>query len=868
MKLTWLSRWNILFRPSTNHDPNRYETKSRGLGGKHARLHLLETAAQDLRFGARILRKNTGFAAIVVLALGLGIGANTAIFSATYTILLKALPYPDSGRLVALEASRTAPIPFHTNYLSTAELDAVVAQTSDFAQTAEYDQAAFTLTGHGEPESLTGMQVSGAFFSTYGVPPILGRPILPADAQSGHEQVAVLSDELWRDHFGSDPKILGKEITLSVQPVTLLFNHALGNKEYTVIGVMPPRPHFLSDADLWIPLVYTSDGKYIDMMGHSLRGKHSISAVARLKESATLQQVNTQLHTVASRLAAEYPATDKDWDLNAELLRNEIGGDYTTGLLLLLGAVSFVLLLACVAVSSLLIARSWSRQPEIAIRETLGATRWRLVRQLLSESILLALIAGFFGALLGFWGMNLLRVLAPPGTPRLDEVSLNGPVLAYTLAISLIAGILFGLAPALQLTRPELGVALKEGGTGVFASVFSHRLRRLRTLLVVWEISIAFVLLVGSGLAIRSFNNLIHEKLGYRLNHILTMYVRFSSSTCAKLDPCKTTIHEALERVQALPSVQSAAITGVRPFSIALAVPIVNVEGKPNSIPSANSQTEYEPITPGYFRTLDVPLLAGREFTDADDQNSTSVAIVNEAMARRDFAGRPIGKHFGLPIGLGPTSLEIIGEVASTRDINPSRSPLPAFYIPIAQARFIPKTSLIVRTATNPAAIASAVREQVWAVDKNAPISNLETMEQVMSDKVAQPRFSAILLTLFGGVGLLLALIGVYGVISYSVSQRTHELGVRMALGAQPRDILRMVLGEGMLLTIIGIGTGIVGALALTRFLRSLLFEITPTDPLTFVGVAVLVAAVAFAACYVPSRRAVRVDPVVALRHE
>ena len=487
-----------------------------------------------------------------------------------------------------------------------------------------------------------------------------------------------------------------------------------------------------------------------------------------------------------------------------------------------------------------------------------------LLRQLLSESILLALIAGLVGMLLGIWGMTLLRALAPPGTPRLDEVSLNGPVLAYTLVLSLFAGISFGLAPALRLTRPALGIALKEGGT---ANVFSHRPRSFRSLLVIWEISIAFVLLVGAGLAIRSFNNLTHQKLGYRLNHIFTMYVRFSSSTCSKLDPCKTTIHEVVERVQSLPGVESAAITGVRPFSIALAVPIVNVEGKPDSILSASSQTEFEPITPGYFRTLDISLLAGREFADADNQNSASVAIVNVAMARRDFAGHPIGKHFS-PVGLGPTSLEIVGEVADTRDINPSRSPLAAFYIPLAQAGFIPKTSLVVRTASNPAAIASGVRDQVWSVDKNAPISDLETLEQVMSDKVAEPRFSTFLLSVFGGLGLFLTLIGVYGVISYGVSQRTHEFGVRMALGAQPRDILRMVLGEGMLLTIIGIGTGIVGALALTRFLRSLLFEITPTDPLTFVGVAVLVAAVAFAACYVPSRRALPVDPAIALRHE
>jgi len=827
-----------------------------------------QTLIIDLRYGVRMLNKNPTFTVAALFTLALGIGVNTAIFSATYGVLLKPLPYLDPSRLVEVTASRTLPTSFHTKYVSTAEFEEISSQNGVFEQLADYSPASFTLTGSGEPESLVGMQVSGDFFSVYGVRPILGRPILPADTQPGHNEVAVLSYALWQQHFGGDPAIAGKVIRVVVQPANWILNHALDAKPYTVVGVMPPHAHFPLTGDLWVPLVQGRNVQQTDMMGHSLRIVRSVAAVARLKSNVTLDQAKSQLHTIASRLAAEYPATDKGWDLGAVLLRDEVVGGYQAGFLLLLGAVTFVLLLACVSVSSLLIARGWARRTEIAVRESLGATRWRLVRQFLVESLVLALAGGTLSLILAFWSADLLRAIAPPETPRLDEVGLNWHVLVYTLAVSLFAGILCGLAPALHMTNRELSGSLKEGTSGTFASIFSRSPHRVRNFLVIAEIALAFLLVVGATLALRSFEKLVHVNLGYKPDHILTMYIKFSSSVCAKPEQCNVTIREVLERVRALPGVQSAAIAGTRPLGLAFTIGNLQIQGKPHSEARVRSTTEFGIVTPGYFRTMGVPLISGRTFTDSDNQKSISVAIVNDAMGQGDFSGNPVGKRFGFGGADAPNWIEVVGEVGNARDMHLSRSPVPEFYLAFSQANLVPKTCLLVRTAFDPMSIASAVRHQIWSVDAGAPISELETMDQAMSRDITDPRFRTVLLSAFGGLGLLLALIGVYGVISYSVGQRTREIGIRMAFGAQPGDVLRLVMSEGMLLSFSGIVIGIAAAIALTRFMRGLLFEVTATDPLTFIGAAVTIMAATLLACYIPARSAMRVDPVDALRHE
>lgn len=834
------------------------------------KINWIHDFAQDLRFGARMLRKNPGFTAVAVLTLALGIGANTAIFSATYGILLKQLPYPDASRLIEFRAVPSGPDSLPTKYLSDPEIDEISLHCSALAQSGGYSPVLFTLTNIGEPENLSGMEVFGDFFSVFQVPPLLGRAIQPADSELGADQVVILSYSLWQNHFGGDSTILGKQIILTAVQTgaaRMLLDHALIGKPYIVVGVMPPSSKFPLEGAVWIPWARTVNSTYTGMMGKSERGRHSVAGVARLRPGTTLNEANAQLHTIAAKMAAAYPDSDKGWDLSAVSLRDSISEGYSAGLLLLLGAVSFVLLLACVSMSSLLIARSWARQSETAIRQTLGATRGRLIRQFLSESVLLSVMAGSLGFLLAFSGVRLLRIIAPPGTPRLNDVGLNWLVLVYTMGISFVVGIVFGLAPALRLTGAGLNPSLKESGSGNVGNIFSRRPHRARGLLVISEIALAFLLVTGSALAIRSFEKLIHVDLGYRTDHILTMMVKLSSATCPKMEVCTTNLDRVIEKTRALPGVEAATISSGRPFSVIFSSSTFEIEGAAPSSVSADDFVVSRIVTPEYFRAMEIPLMAGRSFSSADVKNSVRVAVVNEAMAHDQFSGNPIGKRFRS--GWSRVNwIEVVGVVKNTRDMSASERPRAGYYTPLTQAEIIPDVTLLVRTAADPMSIASAVREQVWSVDKSAPITEMATMEQVVSNQVAEPRFQTLLLTAFAALGLALALVGIYGVISHAMSRRTHEIGVRIALGAQRRDILRLVLGEGMITTGTGIAVGAAAALALTRVLRTILFEVTPTDPATYVGVTLLIAASALAAYYVPARRAARVDPMVALRNE
>jgi putative ABC transport system permease protein len=821
------------------------------------RVHIVETLVQDVRYALRVLRKNPGFTVVAVLTLALGIGANTAIFSAVNGILLKPLPYADPDRLSTIAGYKhfSSTVIGMTSFTPDIWRE-IEAQTPAIEQMAIYKTRQLVLTDASAPEIVKSAQVSSDFFALLGVRPLIGRPILPADTQPGH-RVVVLSNSLWRGVLGGDPGIVGRKITLDQKP-------------YEVIGVMPPE--FILGADkrgVWVPLVEVPSANPKDR-------DEVAEAIVRLKKGVTFPEINNQLKTVAIRLAPVFTGAAQGSDLVASELKPQMVGQVRRGLLILLGAVGFVLLIACVNISSLSLARGWARQKEVAIRVALGATRGRIIRQFLVETVMLGLAGGMLGLLLSVWGVRALRAIAPPDTPRLDQLHIDAGVLYFTLVISLLAGILFGLAPAVQASTSGIGAAIKGNIGGSSVSGSTRRPHRLQSALVVCEIALAVVLVTGATLVARSFEKLTSVSLGFRTDHILTMDVDFSRAVCdtgraQDLEKCDAAIRDILSGIEELPGVESAAAASSVPLMPDVLAVSLQIEGRTAEIGIAHGQPiGIRSISPNYFTTTGIPLLIGRSFTSGDTHNSQRVAIVNETFARSLGSGSPLGHRFSRQKDKNgrPQWIEIVGEVGDSHDLDLQQKPMAEFYAPFSQAPYFFGSSFLVRTAFDPRAITGAVEKQVWSVDKNAPISELRTMDQVMRATVAEPRFRTLLLGSFGLLGLALALIGVYGVISYAVSQRTHEIGIRMALGAQSSDLLRMVIGEGMLLAAAGIAAGTLGALSLGRVLQSMLFEMKPTDPATFIGVALVLGAAALAACYIPARRAAKMDPVVALRHE
>jgi putative ABC transport system permease protein len=788
-----------------------------------------------------MLLKNPGFAAIAVIALALGIGANTAIFSVVNTILLRSLPYDDPDRLMVVKENKLPQFPEFSvspgNFLDWQK------QNGSFEKLAAVQGSSYNLvTGDAEPERLDGARVSAGLFEMLGVKPVQGRTFLEEEDQPGHQNVVVLSSNLWKRRFGSDSNIIGQSITMSAA-------------SYTIIGIMPTSFQFPDrDIDLWTPIAFTA----AQAQQH---GSHYVLVIGRLKPGVTTEQARTEMSAIAARLAEQYPNSNAGWSTIVVPMQEFEVRDIKPALLVLLGAVALVLLIACANVANLLLARSTARQKEIAIRTALGASRSRVVRQLLTESVLLAVVGGGAGLLLAAWGTRSLLALAPEDLPRVKDVALDGRVLGFTLLVTLITGIVFGLVPALQASRPNLNETLKEGGRGTTGG---HH--RVRSSLVITEVALALVLLVGAGLLIRSFIRLQQVNPGFNTKNAMSANVALPGRKYPNSDQYLSFFTQLIEKIGALPGVVAVGASQSLPIQGDYIVGFT-IQGRPPNPPGEDKSTNYYAVTPDYFKAMGIPLLRGRLFTEQDSRNAPRVAVINETMARTYFSDEdPIGK--GINLSQGQEGFrEIVGIVGDVKQYGLAQPSTLQTYEPYLQMPFSGVT-LVVRTEGNPTALSGPIRSEVFALDKEQPVSRIRTLNQIVSGSVQQQRFTMLLLGVFAAVALILAAVGLYGVMNYAVTQRTHEIGIRMALGANTGNVLRLVVGHGMLLALIGVAIGLGGAFAFTRLMSKLLFAVSTTDSVTFAGISVLLTGVALVACLVPARRATKVDPMVALRHE
>jgi predicted permease len=803
----------------------------------------LERLLQDLRFGLRMLLKNPGFTLIAVITLGLGIGANTAIFSIVNAVLLRPFPYQAPERLVSVQERFSAPRGVTVSYPNFVDWR---AQNTAFASIAAVrGNESFNFTGIGEPERLQGRLVSAEFFSTLGIQPLLGRDFLAEEDHPGATPAAILSYGFWQRRFGADESVIGRQLTLN-------------NQSFTVVGITPANFQYGVEADVTVPIGLSAER-------FKNRGADpGTDVVARLKPNLSQQQAETELNLIAARLEQQYPVSNKGRRVLLTPLHESFVGNVRQPLLILLGAVGLVLLIACANVANLLLVRSSSRQKEMAVRVALGAPPRRIIRQLLTESALLAALGAALGILLAFWGTSLIASQLPDGIPRLQEAQVDAPVLVFTLAVSLLTGLLFGLAPALQASRPNLTEGLKEGDRGS-----SGRRQRLRSVLVVGEVALTLTLLVGAGLLIQSFRRVLQVDPGFKAQNLLTMQVSVNNPDGQQV---ASFFEQLQQNVRSLPGVKSVAVSNGLPFGIAN-FPAFIIEGRP--------ETENKPsgirytVSPDYFQTLGIELIKGRVFTAEDTRDSQLVIVIDEVLARKYFSNEdPLGKR----LKHGPTTpgLEIVGIVrhVEPNSLDGQSSDTAQFYTNFNQVSLqglptsVRRINLLTRTEVEPLSLASAVRGQIAALNKDQAVFNVRTMEQIVGQSVAPRRFSMLLLTVFAVVALALASIGIYGMMSYAVAQRTREIGVRMALGAQSSNVLSLVIGQGMKLALAGVALGLVASVVLTRTINNLLFGVSPTDPLTFVVIPLLLAGVAFVACFVPARRATKVDPMIALRHE
>jgi putative ABC transport system permease protein len=804
----------------------------------------METLLKDVRYGVRMLLRNPGFTVVAVIALALGIGANAAIFSVVNGVLLSPLPYNEPERLMMILETKLPQFPEFSiapgNFLEWKK------QNTVFERLVAFKDTSLNLIGTGDPERLRVLNVTEGFFAMLGTKPQLGRDFLPEEDQPERNNVVILSQGLWQKRFGADPTILNQSIALS-------------GKSYTVIGVMPATFRFgplEEQIDLWTPMGFTAQ----EAQNH---GGHYVAAIGQLKPGITVDQASAEMATIAGRVAAQYPAAT-GWGVKIVPLLEFSVRSIKPALLVLLVAVAFVLLIACANVASLLLARAAGRQKEIATRTALGAGRWRIVRQLLTESMLLSVVGGAVGLLLAKWGTDLLLTLAPSDLPRMDNVSVDGRALAFTAAITFLTGIIFGLLPALQASKPNLNEAMKDAARG---SSEGRGRKLVRNTLVVLEVASALVLLIGAGLMIKSFYKLQEVDPGFEPNNALTASIELPTQRYPKETQQVAFFQQLIERVQALPGVEAAGASCVVPMTDNDFVLAFEIDGRPPLQPGTTQSTNYYSVSADYFKAMGIPLRRGRVFTAADTKDSPHVAVINETMARKIFPDEdPIGKRITFDDrDKNPDWYEIVGIVGDVKHYGLDQPTTMQTYEPYTQ-QTLPFMTLVVRTTGSPASLGPVIRSEILKLDKEQPATSIKTLHEFFSISVAQQRFSVVLLGVFAAVALVLAAVGIYGVLSYAVTQRTHEIGIRMALGAGRRDVFRLVVGGGMLLTLIGIVGGLVAAFALTRLIASLLFGVTATDTLTFVTVSAVVLGVALLACYIPARRATRVDPLVALR--
>ena len=791
---------------------------------------------QDLRYGVRMLFKHRGFTIIALVTLALGIGATTAIFSVVDAVVLRPLPFKDPERVVRMWGTFS-----QGNQASTSPPDFLDyrAQNSTFEEFAAMMFISYNLTGESEPERVTALNVTTNFFKAIGITPVHGRDFTAEEEKPG-QRVAIISEGLWRRRLGGELPVIGKTLTLD-------------GATYTVVGVAPNSTQLIAESDIWTPMSFDDDGMKV-------RRFHFLRAFGRLKPGISLQQAKTDLDTIAIGLEKQYPDTNTTWRLRLVPLRDEMLGDVRTPLYVLLGAVGFVLLIACANVANLLLARAAGRQKEIAIRSAMGARPLRLIRQLLVESLLLAAAGGGLGLLLSVWGTELLVKLGPDTIARAGAIGVDTRVLGFTLVVSLLCGVIFGLAPALQTSRPDLNESLKEGGKG--APGISHN--RTHRFLVVTEVALAMVLLVGAGLLVQSFRQLQKVDPGYDPTNVLTMRLFLPESKYREPNQAGAFVDQVLTRVAALPGVKAVGTTTQLPLRGGNDT-YFKIEGRPFADPNQQVTALNPAVSHDFFTALGISLIKGRKFTDQETKEPAKTVIINESFAATYFPDDdPLGQRLIIDLGR-PATCEIIGVTRDIKQFSLQSEPTPTMYLPDIN---IGRPSLVVRAFGDPPALTSAIRGAVQSIDKDQPIANVASMEEILSRSVGEPRFRTVLLGVFAALALVLAAIGIYGVMSYTVARRTHEIGIRMALGARSKDTLMLIVGQGLSLALIGVGVGLAGAFGLTRLLSSLLFGVSPTDLSTFVVIALLLTGVAAMACFIPALRATRVDPMRALRHE
>jgi predicted permease len=803
----------------------------------------LENILRDISYSVRVLLKSYAFTIVVVLTLALGIGANTAIFSFANGILLRPLPYPQSDRLAivdetALKRGVDSMSVSYPNFLDWREQNTVFEDIG-----LHFGTSRFALSGAGEPVEIRGSRITHGLFEILRVAPQLGRTFTPDEDRPDQDAVVIMGHDLWQKNFGGDPNIVGQKIVLS-------------NRSRTVVGVMPRGFRFPEVSELWVPLALTPQ--------MFTRTDHGLNGVARLKDGVTFAAAQAEMDNIAARIEQQNPVTNEGLGVRVTSLHDNLAGDYREALLILLGVVGCVLLVACVNVANLMLARATARQKEFALRAALGASRWRIVRQLLIESLLLAVVGGALGFALSLWALHLLLNAIPIQLPFWMDFGIDLRVLGFTLGITLLTGLIFGAVPALQTSRVDLNDTLKEGGRG------SGGFRgRSRSALVVTEIAMSLVLLVGAGLMIQSFLRLRSVNIGLDTKNLFTATVLLPRAKYTAPEQRTGFFKQLVERMRNVPGVQAASATGTLPLSGSNWGRSLTVEGYPVMSVGQAPMIQHTVVTPDYFRTMGITLLAGRDFTDSDTADGPKVTIVDERLARHYWPNESaVGKRvrFGPPEDNEPWHT-IVGVVRSVRHQRMQEDTRESVYLPHQQIP-ISDLTVVARTTLDPHDVTAAMRNEVKQLDRDQPVSEIATMEEVVAESIWQPRLYATLFAVFGGGALILALIGIYGVMAFLVQTRTHEIGVRMALGATARDVFKLIVGRGMKLTIVGVVIGIAGAIAFTRLMHSLLFNTSATDPFVFIGISVLLSVAAFLACYIPARRAARVDPLIALRYE